>query len=44
MLDDGSAEKYRNSEWRKRDFEEDTLKNMLSDFKTTVRSILSHNF
>ena len=27
---------YKNDEWRKRDFEEDYIKNVLNDFKVSV--------
>ena len=32
---------YKNDEWRKRDFEEDYIKNVLNEFKVSVS--ISHN-
>jgi len=36
---DGSGEKNRNDEWRRRDFDDDYIKNVLNEFKTTVKII-----
>lgn len=30
------VDKYKNDEWRRRDFDEDYIKNTLNEFKTTV--------
>lgn len=36
---DGSGDKYKNDEWRRRDFDDDYIKNVLNEFKITVSHI-----
>ena len=40
---DSSADKYKNDEWRRRDFDDDYIKNTLNEFKTTVRYLIFTN-
>ncbi len=35
-LDNASKDPPKNEEWKKRDFDEDYIKNQLNEFKTTV--------
>lgn len=44
-INENSATKeiFKNDEWRKRDFEEDYIKNTLNEFKMTVRITSIHS-